>query len=158
MASIKMIPEDEATGIVKDIYGEIMEKLGLPENYIEVLVSSKSRINYFEKAIKLGEKYKIKPKTIADAMVNTKLDKKYSEPFGLVKKLVELTKKEYVSEKDTIEVIKKVLGEEEKAVKDYKEGKKQIFGFLLGKVQGQLKGKGKIDVIIKNMKEVLIVE
>lgn len=88
-------------------------------------------------------------------MVNTKLDKKYSEPSSLIKKLVELTKKKYANEEDTIKAVEKVLSEEKIAVKDYKEGKVQIFGYLVGKVQSELKGKGKVDVIIVNMKEVL---
>ena len=134
---------------------EKLKKVGLPENYIQVLVSDKKRILYFEKAIVSGKKHNIKPKTIADAMINTKLDKKYLEPAGLIRKLVEVTKKEYASKKDTIKAIEKVIAGEKNAVKDYKEGKEQIFGYLMGKVQGELKGKGKIDVIMKNMKEVL---
>jgi len=134
---------------------EKLKTLGLPENYIEVLVLNKKRAIYFEKAVELGKTNKINPKVIADAMVNSKLDEKHPEPSSLIKTLVESTKKEYASVKDTSKAIEKVLKKEEDAVKDYKSGKIQVIGFLIGNVQGELKGKGKPDVIIKNIKEAL---
>ncbi|OGM05522.1 hypothetical protein A2125_00785, partial [Candidatus Woesebacteria bacterium GWB1_43_5] len=49
----------------------------LPENYINVLVENKPRVDYFESAVKLGQLHDLQPKKIAEAMVNLKLDKKF---------------------------------------------------------------------------------
>jgi aspartyl-tRNA(Asn)/glutamyl-tRNA(Gln) amidotransferase subunit B len=117
-------------------------KYKLPVNYIEVLVQSKNRAEYFESAVGLGEKYDMQPKMIAGAMINQHLDLKYEEPAGLIKKLLSLTRKTYASDKEVESAVSKVILSEKKAVLDYKGGKENVIGFLIGAVQKELKGKG----------------
>ncbi|MBU0572073.1 Asp-tRNA(Asn)/Glu-tRNA(Gln) amidotransferase subunit GatB [Patescibacteria group bacterium] len=114
----------------------------LPENYIEVLVQNIDRAKYFESAIELGHKHSLSVKMIAGAMINQHLDQKYEEPAGLVKNLVDLTKKVYASEKVVAKEVVKIVLQEKKAVQDYKSGKVNVIGFLVGAVQKELKGKG----------------
>ncbi|OGM71138.1 hypothetical protein A2897_02865 [Candidatus Woesebacteria bacterium RIFCSPLOWO2_01_FULL_44_24b] len=128
------------------------QKLGLSANYIEVLVQERARADYFETALALAKQYNISEKEIAGVMVNQNLDGKFAEPAGLVKKLVELQNVDYASQADVEEAIKKVVLDNGKAVKDYQAGKEQVLGFLIGMVQKELKGKGKIELI----KETLI--
>ena len=129
---------------------EMRKKLsdkGLQENYLEILVQDKSRAGYFLKASELAEEHEIEVKTVADAMVNTKLDEEYQEPAGLVKKLLEVTKKDFANETETVNAVKAVLEKEEKAVADYKAGKKEVIGYLIGMVQKDLKGKGEVETV-----------
>ena len=84
-------------------------------------------------------------------MVNKNLDKGYSEPELLLKKIVELTKVDYASIEDVEKAVKKVLLEERKAVNDYQNGKGAVTGFLIGMVQKKLKGKGDPKVISSSL-------
>jgi len=123
----------------------------LSENYSDILIQDNNRADYYESAVKIGEKYSISAKTIADLMVNKNLDKGYSEPELLLKKIVELTKVDYASIEDVEKAVKKVLLEERKAVNDYQNGKGAVTGFLIGMVQKKLKGKGDPKVISSSL-------
>lgn len=118
------------------------DKYQLPSNYIDVLISDKTRTEYFEKAVEIGKSYKIESKMVANVMVNQNQDKKFEEPEALIRMLVELTQDKYVDEEETINAIKEVVKAEAKAVSDYKNGNENVIGFLIGSVQKVLKGKG----------------
>lgn len=125
---------------------EKYQKLGLPRNYIEVLVDNQAKAQYFESAIKEHIEG-ITPKDIAGLMVNQNLDKDFEEPALMVKKIYELLKKDYANDSDTKSACQKTLQDNPKAVKDYKLGKTSVIGFLIGQVQKELKGKGNPQII-----------
>ena len=131
------------------------EKLGISENYSDIFVQDKERSEYFEKAVELGKKHEIDADTIADVMINNKLDSKFKQPAGLIKKLVELTKKEYASEEKVIKAAEDVIEKEKEAVGDYVGGKKQTIGYLIGKTQEKLKGEGNPKTIKNTLEEIL---
>lgn len=114
----------------------------LSPNFIDVLISDKERANYFEEAVKLGSAINISPKTIADLMVNKKLDDGFPEPAGLVRKIDELTHVDYISGGELEGAVLQVVTEQSKAVSDYKSGNGNVVGFLIGMVQKKLQGKG----------------
>lgn len=120
------------------------KEYGIAKNMIEVLASDKKRADYFEEAVRksLSLNLSISPKTLADVMVNKKMDAQYPEPAGLVKKLVELTKIEYAPRDEVEEAVKSALWENEKALKDYQSGNGNVVGFLIGMVQKKLDGRG----------------
>jgi len=120
---------------------------GLPALYSGILTEDTSRADYFEKAVSLGEKSGFSAKTIADLMINKNMDKEYQEPAGFIRKITEVTRKEYSSAEITETAVKEIVGAEVRAVGDYKKGKKQAIGFLLGKVQQKLKGSADPKVI-----------
>lgn len=122
-------------------------KLGLPENYIEILVSDGARAEYFETALRLAQGKLISVKELAGVMVNQNLDKEFPEPAGLIKHLLELQNVDYASSNEVETAVRKVITNNDKAVKDYKAGKTQIAGFLMGQVQKELKGKGKPETV-----------
>ena len=124
-----------------------ISEFNIPENYSKILVSDKKRSEYFEKAVKLLDKEDITPKLLADAMVNKNLDKSFSEPFDLVKKLKEISQVEYSTAEEVTNAISIVIGENQKALKDYNEGKGEVVGFLIGQVQKKLKGKGNTEIV-----------
>lgn len=124
----------------------------LPENYINILVEDRARADYFEEALrlaKLAQGELLSPKDIAGLMVNQNLDKEFPEAPLMIKKIYEVTRKEYASDEDTKEVVEVILKEERQAVVKYKSGKVQIIGFLVGQVQKGLKGRGEPKTIQK---------
>lgn len=146
---------DEEIQEIKDSLPELPEskrqrfktEWGLSNQYIETLLSDKVRGEYFEQAVTVGEKHSIAPKTIADLMVNKNLDKEFEEPEGLVKKVVELTKKSYAPAEEVKTAVEQVVLEQTKPVTDYKNGNANVIGFLIGQVQKILKGQGEPKLI-----------
>src|SRR5258708_20728916 len=126
---------------------EKYKKFNLPDNYTEVLVSDKARADYFEEAVQLSKSYNVSVKEIAGLMINQNLDKEYEEPALLLKKVVELSKREYASGDETKNAIERVIENNKKAVDDFKNGKGEVVGFLIGQVQKELKGKGEPKII-----------
>jgi aspartyl-tRNA(Asn)/glutamyl-tRNA(Gln) amidotransferase subunit B len=119
----------------------------LPEDYINILVEDCDRAEYFEEAVKLGIDHGLSVQAISGLMVNKNLDKNFPEPAGLIKKIVELTKKDYASTDEVDKAVTSILAEQAKAVADYQNGKGQIIGFLIGQVQKALQGRGNPKVI-----------
>lgn len=117
-------------------------ELGLSSHYTETLLMDKTRAQYFEQALAVALKHDVSAKTLADLMVNKNLDNEFPEPEGLVKKVVELTKRSYATAKEVEEAVKQVIEEQEKAVNDYKNGNGNVIGFLIGQTQRILKGQG----------------
>jgi Asp-tRNA(Asn)/Glu-tRNA(Gln) amidotransferase B subunit len=87
-------------------------------------------------------------------MVNKKLDSQFPEAGGLVAKVMELTSVKYADSAETQLAAQKVISGQQKAVTDYKNGKGEVVGFLIGMVQKELKGKGKVETI----REILLKE
>ncbi len=124
---------------------------GISKEFAEILVSDLTRAKYFEECVKLNNNYK----TIANLIVNKKMDSEYKEPAGLIKKLVELTKIEYIGGQELETVVDTILQENPDTIVTYKNGKTQIVGFLVGQVQKKLQGKGDpklvIDILTKKL-------
>jgi aspartyl-tRNA(Asn)/glutamyl-tRNA(Gln) amidotransferase subunit B len=113
----------------------------ISKDFADILVSDLARANYFEEALRQAQG-KLPAKTIADMMINKKLDAQFPEPAGMVKKIVELGSVDYASAESVSESVKSVLLENEKAVKDYQNGNGNVIGFLIGMTQKKLQGKG----------------
>ena len=116
----------------------------LPEDYVEILIWDVEKADYFERAVKEIEDFS--PKVIADLIINKKLD---------IPKIAELAKVEYASTRRVDLAVKEVIRENAKAYEDYKNGKGQILGFLIGQVQKKLKGRGDIGKIRKIITELV---
>ncbi len=134
---------------------KFVEDYELPADFAEILVSDKDRAGYFEEVVKLGKGKTFSAKTVADLMVNKKLDSEFPEPAGFVKKILELTNVEYAPPAETEIAIIEVIAENQKAVTDYKKGKGEVIGFLIGMVQKKLKGKGNSQTVREKLLESL---
>ena len=153
------IPQEKIEGIRKgtpELPWQKIERFratyGLPENYMSLITADSKRSRYFEDAVKEGEKHAVGTKTIADAMVNKALDKKFKEPSELIKSLVELTKIGNISDVIVTQAVDEVIGKEGKAVEDYQKGKEQVLGYLVGSVQKELKGRGDPATVLRKLK------
>jgi len=134
---------------------EQLKKLDLSDHYVSTLVQDKSRVEYFEKALRQAQGRLISPKLIASVMVNQNLDQKYPEPALLIKYLYEIQNKDYSSGKEIQKAVELALENNPKAVADYKKGKTNVVGFLVGMVQKELKGKGDPKQVSKKLIEAL---
>jgi len=126
---------------------------GIPVNYAEILVSDLEKASYFEESVRLGKEHGISPKFLADLIVNKKMQDAFPEPAGLVKKAVELMKRDFASYEETKNAVLEVITEEKKAVADFQAGNGRVLGYLIGMVQKKLKGRGEIKTIEELLKE-----
>ena len=127
----------------------------LTDNYADILVVSKKRSDYFEKAINLSRKYKIGEKILADLIINKNFDQKYLEPELFIKKVLELVKKDFSTIGDIRNAVNEVIKENQKAVLDYQSGKGEVIGYMIGMVQKKLSGKGDPNTIKEILYEIL---
>lgn len=143
--------KEEIPELPKDKRKRFDKEYGLSKEFIEILIADRPRSGYFEEAAKLNKNYK----TIADMMINKKMDQTYPEPAGLIRKIVETLNVEYASQSDVENAVKSVLMENEKAVTDYKSGNGNVIGFLIGMVQKKLQGKGNVQVVKNKLLETI---
>lgn len=127
----------------------------LPANYVEAITGSSNLADYFETAVKLSKKHSIGAKTVAGVIVNQKLNEKFPEPAGLVMHLVKIGKTNFASSSELDEAVIETIANNPKAIFEYKNGKVQVAGFLIGQVQKQLKGKGDPKMVLVKIREKL---
>lgn len=132
-----------------------ISEFNLPSNYVEIITANPELASYFESSVKIGKENQVGAKTIADMIINQKLDKQFNEPGALIKKILELTKREYSTNEEVENVVKKVLAGNQKAVEDYLSGKGEVLGYIIGLTQKELKGKGDPKAIARILKEAL---
>ena len=104
-----------------------IKEYNVSEYNAKILVNDKKLADYFEKTAKTNE--------IANLIVNKKIDINSLAPQKILEKVqskIDKTKLEAV--------VKTVLSQNLKAVSDYKNGKLQVIGFLIGQVMKALKG------------------
>ena len=123
----------------------------LSEYNARILTQTRELAEYFDTAAKIDKD----PKQIAKIIVNKRINIKKFTPQQLVKHL-QKQKTDKVSDKSQIEkIIIKVLKENKKAVKDYKKGKQETIGFLIGQVMRETKGKAEVQLVKKILVEKL---
>ena len=91
---------------------------------------------YFEEAVRVASDIaqEITPKTIANWMINRKIDVDEVLPAELINRIKTASVQSDVSAEDVEKIIKEVLTANPKAVSDYKSGKEQVLMFLVGQV------------------------
>jgi len=94
---------------------------------------------------------------VASALVNLIIHKKLSinlfkdDYKVIIEKFKKLTTIDEIDDKMLIEIIKKVLIANNKAVLDYKSGKTQVINFLAGQVMKEIKKKVDFSIIVKDI-------
>lgn len=127
----------------------------LKNDYIDIFVTDLERAKYFEEAAKLAKEHDLSSDMIANLMINNNMDSQHEEPASLIKKIVEIEKKEYAPLSEVESAVSEVVANNEKAVKDYNEGLTKVIGFMIGQVQKILKGQGDPKLIQKVLREKL---
>ncbi len=105
----------------------------LSEYDAEILTRLVEVANYFEEAVREGEKKKITSKQIANYVINKKVN--VSE-ITIPSLLTNITSSQTVEidEEELLKAIETVLSTNEKAVEDFKNGKESVIMFLVGQV------------------------
>lgn len=118
------LPAKKLTRFIKDY--------SLSSQTAEVLTREKDLSEYFEETVRAGQD--LSPTQVANFIVNRKIDIQKVLPAVLIERIKDATQALEVSETDLNAAIDKVLGENKKAVDDYKNGKENAIMFLVGQV------------------------
>jgi aspartyl-tRNA(Asn)/glutamyl-tRNA(Gln) amidotransferase subunit B len=140
---IPELPDQKLVRFIKDYQ--------LSRYNAEILTRTKKRADYFDQVVKDIKTRKELIKTAADVIINKKVNINKILPAHLVKILLTPPKKSKILESEVIQIIKRVLNKNPKAVADFKNGKNQAIGYLIGQVINENK-----DIDPKTAKEVII--
>ena len=135
-------------------YQRFIKKFNLGVYDAEILTREQAAAKYFEEAVKAGEKAKISAKSIANVIINDKPDIDKTLPADLVSQIYQKTQATYISDDELARIVKKVLGENKKAVEDFKSGKDAALQVLVGAVMRESKGNidpQKAKAMLKNL-------
>ena len=108
---------------------------GLSTYDAEILTRDRKIAEYFDEASDIGFPHELNTKQIANYIINKKVDTDKTFPAELIKMIIKDNQKPSLDENELRTIIAKVFSENQKAVEDYKNGKVQVIGFLLGKVK-----------------------
>lgn len=118
-----------------------MKQFNLSKYQAGILIAIKEKADYYEEAVKVGKKHKLTPIELANVIINKRVDTEKILPAELIQILIKKRITPTVPKKELEKLIKTVLRENAKAVADYKAGKKEALGFLIGQVSRAAKGK-----------------
>lgn len=107
----------------------------------QILIQTKAKADYFEKAVKAGKKSKIGPKEIANVIINKKISMKKILPVELIQMLFRKKSSPAMKEEDLKQVVNQVLKKNKKAVEDYQKGRVNAVEFLVGQISRETKGR-----------------
>lgn len=111
----------------------------LISNYdAEILTRDKETAEYFEQTVDIARKHNISAKKIANEIINKKINIKEILPAKLIQIILNSNTKADIKDHELLDAINTVLKENPKAVADYKSGKLQVIGFLIGNVMKKI--------------------
>ncbi len=109
-------------------------------SYYDAQILTKERFlaDYFEEAAKVGKEHDITPKQIVNWVINKKINIKEILPAQLVKDIKLTLEVVQIDLQQLEKVVQLALEQNPQAVADYKKGKTNVIGFLVGIVRRQL--------------------
>lgn len=147
------LPDEKRARFVKEF--------GLSDYNAELLTRSVETANYFEETVKVLDELKEKgekttdAKTVANWIINKKVDTANVLPAKLIAEIIKATSIEELPTEELEKVLTAVLAANEKVVADYKSGKENALMFLVGQSMKELKGKAKADSVKEKLKELI---
>ncbi len=144
---------------IKSHIGEMPEAKGerfrkqysLSDRDTEQLVLSVGTADFFEKAVQAGTAANVSVKTIANWLINKKIDLAQTSPEELVRSIAASAATTTISPAQLEKIIASILADHPKAVADYKAGKQQALGFLMGQIMRRHPGLS-ADTVTKKLK------
>ncbi|MEK7558972.1 MAG: Asp-tRNA(Asn)/Glu-tRNA(Gln) amidotransferase subunit GatB [Patescibacteria group bacterium] len=146
----KQIPE--LPNAIKDRF---IKDYGISEYDAEIITREKESADFFEETVRIGEKENIKPKTIANYIINKKINAKEALPADLIKTIISSSTYASMDSSKIKKVVAQVLKENPQATEDFKTGKTQALQFLIGKTMAKLKEKIEAKVIIEEINKII---
>ncbi|MBI4065431.1 Asp-tRNA(Asn)/Glu-tRNA(Gln) amidotransferase subunit GatB [Candidatus Gottesmanbacteria bacterium] len=136
-----------------------MRDYQLSEYDATILIETRERAEYYEKSTKYtvqSTQYKdLKPKIIANWIINKKVDVEKVTPALLVDQIAQSMQTSSITDEELKKIVKDVLAQNQKAVDDYKKGKEQSLMFLIGQVIRMTTGRTTAETIKKLLVELL---
>lgn len=132
-----------------------IKEFTLPEYDSEILTREKSLADYFEEAVAAGKEKSIKPKEIANFLINKKTDTSSISPLALIKQLAASKQTATIDDKDLQNIFSEVISENPKAVEDYKSGKEQVIMFLVGQSMKKIGKKVDVNMVREKLQKQL---
>ena len=108
---------------------------------VEILTRDKNTANYFEEALRVGKKFEIPTKHIANVIINKKPDIEKVLPAELIEGIVSARKAASIGQDELERIMREVLDKNPKAIEDYKKGKENTIMFLTGQIVKAASGK-----------------
>lgn len=133
----------------------LIDDLGLTPYNAEILSRDSETAQFFEDALEAGKPENINATTIANFMINKKIDIKKTTPSNFIKTIINQSSLVKIDQSVLEAAISKVLKENPDAVKSYKDGKTQILGFLIGQTKKVLPDANDTDQIRNKLQEML---
>jgi aspartyl-tRNA(Asn)/glutamyl-tRNA(Gln) amidotransferase subunit B len=152
-SKIPELPKEKAKRFIDDF--------GLSEYNAKILVKDLKIANFFEMTQKLAEKLKTEKKpfptatTIANWIINKKIDPKKISPQKLIETILSQKEKVFLSKEEIEERVKKVIDKNAQAVNDFKKGKKQALEFLIGQIVRETEGKVDVNQVRNLLLEII---
>ncbi len=110
----------------------------------KVLLKNKETLDYFEKAVRLGQREGVPPREIANIIINKRLPWEKISPRELISKIKSRKEQILVGGEELATIIDGVIAKNPQAIADFKKGKENALGFLIGQIQKETKGKADI--------------
>ncbi len=145
--SIPELPEAKVMRFVSEF--------GISEYNAQILTRDRGLSDYFEKAVSDGKSLEIDGKTIANYIINKKPNLEGMETSSLVKKIKDENTVESFDEEKLADGIRKVMDQNKGIVDEYKSGKVQVLGFLIGAVRREIPEATDMDQIRKTLSKML---
>lgn len=139
----KQIPE-LPSGKIKRFISEFQ----ISEYDAEILTRERETANFYEEAVGIGKKHDVNPKSIANYIINKKINLLNTLPANLIRTIISTSTYASMDNSKIKNSIKKVLRENPKALNDLKAGKIQALQFLIGKAMTEIKEKIDIKIIV----------
>lgn len=122
-------------------------KLGVKGQWVKIIARRKETVRLFLESQRLSSN-KISSQELAGWMVNKKT-KQDTKPKDLVEEILTEKNKFSLSEDRIAIFAEQAISENPKAVADYRQGKTQVVGFLIGQVQRKSQGKADPNIVTK---------
>lgn len=132
-----------------------ISEFGISEYNAEILTRDVKIANFFEKAVLDGKEVGVDAKVVANYLINKKPKLEEIEPSTIVKMIREEKSVEGFDEEKLKDGISKVLAENKDIVDEYRSGKTQVLGFLIGKIRRNIPDAKDIDQIRKTLIKML---
>jgi aspartyl-tRNA(Asn)/glutamyl-tRNA(Gln) amidotransferase subunit B len=106
----------------------------------KLLTGTRAKADYFEETVKLGTKHGLKASTLANIIINKKVNIKKYLPAQLILILRQKQAQSVLSGKKLKLIIKQILLKNKKPVIDFKQGKTGALEYLVGLVMQASQG------------------
>lgn len=146
-SSLPELPQEKKERFVKNFK--------LRDADASLLVKEKLVADYFEEAVALGKPRDIRPKQIANVIINRKINTEEILPAALIKNIITDSTIEEISTKELDTILAHVLMQNPKAVEDFKKGKETVIMYLIGQSMRLLKGRAQADKVKKKLLRLL---